>query len=213
MHLSEDFPRLLWMVTSVHTCRREAEGRKLAMAFLVEENWPFCFYLPGFCEGLTSYKRSPCSLLTMQAPSSMLGGTQTLSLVRISGLYCLFYLPFAFCKSINLFFSYYYSVHSGKQTWQIRNFNAETSELWCLKLQNIPGSILRLHDSNVCIKKKASGKNEEPRAGTVSGYPGACSPPLQLWSMDSSTSASGGMKAEQSPWLDLSIISSEYRST
>lgn len=86
-----------WLLQSTLADEKQKEENWQCL-FWWKKNWPFCFYLPGFCEGLTSYKRSPCSLLTMQAPSSMLGGTQTLSPDRISGLYCLFLFAFCFLQ-------------------------------------------------------------------------------------------------------------------
>lgn len=174
VHLSKDYPSLLWIVTSVHTCRREAEGRKLVMAFLVEEKLTFLlFFSQDFVKGWPVTKGAHALCWLCRSQTACCGGGQHRPSLwtGVSGLYGLFYLSFLSTKAYNLSFSYYYSVRSRKQTWQIRNFNAETSELWCLKLQNIPGSILKLYDSNVCIKKKASSKNEEPRTGTVSGYP------------------------------------------
>lgn len=142
--------------------------------FWWKKNWPFCFFSPRILWRADQLQKEPMLCADYAGPKQRVveGGQHRPSLwTGVSGLYGLFYLSFLSTKAYNLSFSYYYSVRSRKQTWQIRNFNAETSELWCLKLQNIPGSILRLYDSNVCIKKKASSKNEEPRTGTVSGYP------------------------------------------
>lgn len=139
--------------------------------FWWKKNWPFCFFSPRILWRADQLQKEPMLFADYAGPKQRVvegGNTDPLSGQEFQ-VCMVFFICLFFLQKHKIF--PFPIILLSTQTWQIRNFNTETSELWCLNLQNIAGSILRLYDSNVCIKKKASSKNEESRAETVSGYP------------------------------------------